>query len=161
MTIRIMILPAALASVLPLLASCGDSEGRRQSKGFRLPEGDVAKGKEVFVSLGCYHCHTVEGVELPEYAREKPLGLHLGGEVVRVRTYGELVTSVINPDHIVSYKFLSTLEEVERAGAKADSPMPHSNHRMTVAQLIDLVGFLQSTYEKMAIENDHSFYLAN
>src|SRR5215475_2145201 len=88
----------ALVLLTTLAASCVNP---RSSAGFRLPEGDVERGKAAFIELKCYTCHTVSGIDLAlrgkEYAYLR--SVVLGGETRRVRTYGELVTSIINPSH--------------------------------------------------------------
>ena len=66
----------------------------------------------------------------------------LGGEVLRVRTYGELVTSIIDPTHIVSERFKTIQPE-----QGALSPMPAYNKTMTVEQMVDIVSFLERQYE--------------
>lgn len=132
MKLCLMLLGGLLAA---LLAGCADSP--KSSRGFRLPDGDAAKGKEAFLALQCNKCHKVEGVELPSPVS---FNLTLGGETVRVRTYGQLVTSIINPSHVVSAQYQKELTEAK------ESPMPKFNHVMTVEQMIDLVAFLQAHY---------------
>ena len=53
----------ALAFFALSMAAC--DAGPKSSMGFRLPDGDIEKGKATFVELKCHLCHTVEGVELP------------------------------------------------------------------------------------------------
>ena len=137
--------------------SCG-GDPKKSARGFRLPDGDVEMGKQAFVSLNCHRCHVVDGVELAKYDADSPLSLTLGGEVKRVKNYGELVTSVINPDHVVSSKYLAQLTAEDRKEAEKDSPMPSFNDTMTVAQMIDIVAFLQSRYKKLAPEYDYYEY---
>jgi mono/diheme cytochrome c family protein len=124
-----------LAWIVTILAlgaftGCG---GRHSAAGFRLPEdGDIELGKAAFIQLECTRCHTVAGVELPSPTDVgKPVPL--GGRVYEVRTDGYLVTSIIHPSHVV------TVGE--------ESHMPSFARNMTVKQLVDLVAFLQSTYE--------------
>lgn len=119
-----------------LLAGCENNP--RSSRGFRLPDGDAAKGREAFVALQCHKCHKVVGEELTPPVS---FNLTLGGETVRVRTYGQLVTSIINPSHVRSEQYLKQLTEAK------ESPMPKFNHLMTVEQMIDLVAFLQPHYQ--------------
>jgi hypothetical protein len=122
-----------------LLTSCGSS--LTSSRGFRLPEGDADHGKTAFVALKCYACHTVNEVELPAPVASGERLVKLGGEVTRVRTYGDLVTSIIHPSYGLSDQFRSE----PMADAKL-SPMPEFREVMTVAQMIDLVAFLQPRY---------------
>ena len=138
-----------------MLTACGDQ--KKSARGFRLPDGDVENGKTAFVALDCHRCHSVSGVELPEYGGESPLRFELGGDVHRVKNYGQLVTSIINPDHVVSKKYVSQLPEAERKAATEDSPMPAANDNMTVAQMIDLVSFLQSRYTQIIPDSDWEY----
>jgi len=133
----------ALAAMLVMLTSC--DPGPKSARGFRLPDGNAEKGKATFVKLQCNTCHVVEGVTLPPPVTKSPITVVLGGEVVRVRTYGELVTSIINPSHVISEKYKKELE------GKL-SPMPEFNESMTVAQMIDLVTFLQPHFRKLQMD---------
>ena len=119
-----------------LLSGCDN--GPKSSQGFRLPDGDAANGKQAFLALKCHRCHKVEGVELPPPAS---FNLTLGGETKYVRTYGELVTSIINPSHVIAEQYQKQLADAK------ESPMPKFNHEMTVEQMIDLVAFLQPRYQ--------------
>jgi hypothetical protein len=77
----------------------------------------------------------------------------LGGASRRVRTYGDLVTSIINPTHRLIAGFPA--EQVSRDG---ESLMPVLNDVMTVQQLIDLVALLQSSYEVVPPADDPYAY---
>ena len=66
----------------------------------------------------------------------------LGGEVTRIDTYGQLVTSIINPSHRLAKGH--SAEDVTEGGT---SKMKNYNDMLTVSQLIDLVAFLQSKYQ--------------
>ena len=138
-------LTAAVLSVV--LTGC--DMGPKSGKGFQLPDGSVEKGKEAFLALQCYTCHRVDGVELPPPVATAPTNTVLGGKVTYIRTYGELVTSVINPSHGLAPGF--TADQIKEGKL---SPMPEFNHLMTVQQMIDLVAFLQSRYSKLVIERD-------
>jgi mono/diheme cytochrome c family protein len=130
--------PLILTGLLILAVMSGCDRGPKSPRGFRLPEGDAVKGQQAFIALKCYTCHKVEGVELPA---PTAFSLTLGGESGRVKTYGELVTSVINPSHVLSEKYQKELTDTK------ESPMPTFNHVMTVEQMIDLVAFLQPRYK--------------
>jgi hypothetical protein len=125
--------------------SCSDS-AERMGRGFRLPEGDEGRGKAAFVELKCHQCHTVAGMDLSKPEEPVSISCELGGEVRIVKSYGELVTAIIQPQHVVSAKYVQQLEESKRKGAV--SPMPDYNARMTVAQLTDIVTFLHARYQK-------------
>ena len=122
------------------LASC--DAGPKSSLGFRLPDGDIEKGKATFVELKCHLCHTVAGVELPPPEVAPPVMVNLGGQVRNVRTYGELVTSIINPSHHLAKGYKKELIQVD-----GKSRMTDYTEVMTVRQMISLVAFLQSRYE--------------
>ena len=132
---------------ISLLAAVGltaCNEGPKTGKGFRLPDGDPEKGKAAFVNLQCHTCHPVVGVDLPTPPSKGQVNIFLGGEVTQLRSYGDLVTSVINPSHGLSPGF----DKKKLEGSKL-SPMPDFNQVMTVAQMIDLVAFLHPRYKKL------------
>ena len=79
--------------------------------------------------------------QLATTAEQPELTIELGGEVSRIKTYGELVTSIINPSHRLAKGY--SAEYVQDDGV---SKMPVYNDAMTVTQLVDLVAFLQSKY---------------
>lgn len=134
-----------LAIGIMALIMAGCYAGPKSGKGFRLPEGNVEKGKVAFVALKCHTCHRVKGVELPEPVSTAPTNVVLGGEVIRIQSYGELVTAVINPSHSLAPGFKR--EQIKEGKL---SPMPDFNETMTVSQMIDLVAFLQSRYVEIA-----------
>lgn len=130
-----------LAVLAVALISCEPSS--KSGRGLVLPEGDIDRGKAAFINLNCIDCHGILNLELPSPADRSEVFLELGGEVVRVKTYGDLVTSITNPDHIISPRYLGPLEA-------SGSPMPDLTHEMTVAELIDLVTFLNTRYSLRA-----------
>ena len=131
------LLMAGLAFVLG-----GCDQGPTSGRGLVLPEGDAAAGEAAFVRLHCNDCHSIEGK--PELRPEGgPLmNVRLGGATTRISTYGELVTSIINPSHRISRRYAK--EPYARAGV---SEMRNYNDLMTVSQLNNLVMFLQQQYE--------------
>jgi cytochrome c2 len=116
-------------------------------KGFVLPDGDVAQGEQVFIKYNCHGCHTIPEVDLPKNEFEPPFTLELGGVVYRVKGYGELLTAVISPDHVISEDYISDLEEADRKAVI--SPMPYYGDVMTIAEMIDLVAFLHAQCSKL------------
>jgi sulfur-oxidizing protein SoxX len=137
-------------AVVAWISVLGCDSGPKSSKGFTLPDGDTAQGKVEFLAFRCFDCHSVAGVELPGQGESEQTLVALGGEVSRIKTYGELVTSVINPSHRLAKGFVpkGTAEE-------GKSTMTTYNDAMTVRQLIDLVAFLQSHYELREYEPTH------
>ena len=131
-----LLLPAALL----LIAGC--DVGPKSAAGFKLPDGTAETGRQVFTSLECHSCHTVDSLELPAPAVAGPVTVRLGGNVSRIKTYGELVSSIINPSHKITRNYPA--EDVSTDG---ESLMRVYNEEMTVQQLIDLVAFLQGQYD--------------
>ena len=144
----------AMVTLIALAACTGDA---KPVKGFVLPEGDIAQGEQVFIDFNCHGCHTIPGREFPETEFEPPFILEIGGEVYRVKNYGELLTAVVNPDHIISLKYRAMLEKADRD--PIISPMPYYGEHMTVAQLIDLVEFLHAQYTKLQPQYYRGYYL--
>ena len=116
-------------------------------KGFVLPDGDVALGEQVFTKYGCHGCHTVPGVDLPKIEPEPELVIEIGGEVYRVKNYGELLTSVINPNHEISPESVNKLVTAGRS--EKSTPMPFYGDAMTITEMINLVAFLRAQYSKI------------
>lgn len=128
-------------SALVLLSVAACQVDRRSPSGFRLPQGDPARGQAAFLELRCNGCHRVEGLALPPPAIDPPVPVVLGGEVPHAKTDGDLVTSIINPSHKLAAGYAKELI------AKGDrSRMPDYSELMTVRQMVDLVAFLQSRY---------------
>jgi sulfur-oxidizing protein SoxX len=128
---------AALPCLVAIAACSPES-----SFGFRLPAGDPAAGQKAFVDLRCNACHEVAGVPV-EYL-EGIAHVTLGGETTRLRTYGELVTSIINPSHKIA---LQDRDGGALPEGQSVMSFAYLNEVMTVQQLVDLVVFLQPTYE--------------
>jgi len=129
-TITLLLLAAALAACSP-----------ESPFGFRLPDGDPVAGRQTFLDLHCNSCHEVRDVAI-EY-REGLAHVTLGGQTTRVKTYGELVTSIINPSHRIA----PPNRDAVLPGGESIMSAVYLNEIMTVQELVDLVAFLQSTYE--------------
>jgi hypothetical protein len=69
--------------------------------------------------------------------------VELGGLTDRVQTYGDLVTSIINPSHRIAEGY--SPEEVMLDDG--ESRMAYYNSVMTVEELIDIVTFLETKYD--------------
>lgn len=150
------IFPGSLFIVILLVVGACSEQGK-PVRGFVLPEGDVAQGEQVFIDFNCYGCHTIPDVDLPEPEFKPPFMLSIGGKVYRVKNYGELLTAVVHPDHIISPKYVTMLEKAEREAVI--SPMPYFGEEMTVAELIDLVEFLHAQYTRLQPEYYRGYYL--
>ena len=139
MTARIA--PLLLFGCLTAMTGC-DQEARMSEQGFRLPDGDAVAGREAFLYMQCHQCHSIDGEELPVIPGQRPPYVELGGKVSRVKTYGELVTAIINPSHRLAHGYA---QEVVAEGG--ESKMYNYNAHMTVKELTDIVMYLQPMYD--------------
>ena len=133
----------SLGTVVVIALSLGacDEDKMMSERGFRLPDGDANAGRDTFIYMQCNQCHTVKGEDLPPIPGSEPY-VELGGTVTHVRTYGELVTSIVNPSHKLADGYAKEL--VSEDGV---SNMYVYNDYMTVQELTDLVRFLQPHYD--------------
>ncbi|MAW79923.1 MAG: cytochrome C [Parvularcula sp.] len=111
------------------------------SHGFRLPDGDAEAGRQVFIDKKCSSCHVIEGMEDLREGLAIENTVPIGGMTTKVDTYGQLVTSIINPSHRISRAYRS-----EAYSEEGESKMRNYNDELTVSELIDLVAFLQAQY---------------
>lgn len=125
-----------------IITVMGCDLGPDSPRGFSLPNGDIEKGKLVFMKYQCLSCHKLAGVEQTDVIDNPDLSIRLGGERTQIKTYAELVTSVINPSHkfVTGYPY-SLIKDYDK------SKMKVFNDVMTVTELVDLVSFLQPKYE--------------
>ena len=100
---------------------------------FRPPEGDPDRGREVFVKLECFACHTVQGESFPPPSRPGPDLTGMGGH----HPAGYLAESVINPNAVI-------VEGPGYTGPDGSSTMPDYRNTLTLAELDDLVAYLKS-----------------
>jgi len=130
-------------SLLGIGMLTGCDQPRRMGRGFVFPGGDATRGQKTFVAMECYRCHRVDGVpEIPAPVVSRDEVVVLGGKVGHVRTYGDLVTSIIHPQYTLSEKLITRPKD-------AKSPMPAVNDRMRVDEMLDLVAFLQPRYQEL------------
>lgn len=138
-----MILRSIFIAALFVSALAGCSrDNPTSSYGFTLPKGNAEEGEQIFVSYTCHECHTVSGTKLPELDFRAEKQVAIGGRVGRIQTYGELVTSIINPSHK-----LATGYRKDDIAEEGHSKMTNYNEIMTVSDLVHLVAFLQSKYD--------------
>ena len=140
---RIFLTPLFLLFLF--LASCGFDPN--SGRGFSLPQGSFEAGRTTFVELECNTCHSVGDIERIAGNENTDIDIKLGGPVTVVKTYGDLVTSIINPSHRISR--LNNKQGF--ATEDNESKMVVYNHVMTVQQLVDLVSYLESNYEIMPV----------
>jgi len=134
----------ALALSVLMLSACRVYPDYANDFRFPILRGDIERGQQAFASLGCIQCHVVEGVDLPSFSGVRPFTVVLGGELIFAKTYGDLTTSIINPDHVLSDQYLDLLPRQDRNRTNS-SPM-YLNEDMKVTELIDIVAFLNSRY---------------
>jgi len=103
--------------------------------------------------MQCNQCHTIAGTELPAIPFSDPAYIQLGGKIAMVKTYGDLVTSIINPSHRLAPGYAK-----EKVSDNGKSNMYTYNRHMTVQELIDLVAFLQSHYDVVPPQFDYRIY---
>lgn len=147
-TSRIVVLAAIVLGV-----AGGCDRDVMSEKGFRLPAGNVMAGREAFLYMQCHQCHTIEGEQLPIIPGQEPPYVELGGKVTRVKTYGELITAIINPSHELARGYAEDVVAEE-----GESKMYVYNEFMTVQELIDIVMFLQPYYDVVVPEYTYRIY---
>ena len=136
---------------LATLSGCGGDT--MSERGFRLPDGDAMAGREAFLYMQCNQCHSINGEQLPIIPGQEPPYVELGGKVTRVKTYGELITAIINPSHKLADGYE---EQVVAEGG--ESKMYVYNEFMTVQELVDIVMFLQPYYDVVVPEYTYRIY---
>lgn len=130
---------------------------RNESRGFVLPPGDVDSGKHLFQSLYCTDCHAIGDIVQSTEGESggAPL-VSLGGKVTKLKSYGELVTSVVNPSHKISQKAPSDQPLTTPEGASKMEARCY-NDIMTVQELIDIIAYLQSEYRLVQPTNTYPY----
>ena len=127
-------------SCIFMLFAC--DQGVNSPKGFSLPEGNPEQGKLVFLKHQCLACHSIPGLEDNNVEREHSPPISLSSNSAIVKTYAELVTSIINPSHRISRGAQWATSDENK-----DSIMLNYNDVLTVTELIDLVAYIQPHYQ--------------
>jgi L-cysteine S-thiosulfotransferase len=120
--------------------------------GFPIDQGDIVAGRQAFIDHRCHQCHSIADERLPQLAgADRPI-LQLGGPTTIIRSYADLTTSIINPNHAISERYRDQ-ELLLNTEIPLESPMPMpSIDTMSVRQLIDIVAFLDSKY-RLVVED--------
>lgn len=139
-----------LLSLILTVSLFGCDSGADSPRGFSLPEGDAVNGEKVFMDYKCLACHKLEGFIYDSANKEMEPPIQLGGPTTSVKTYADLVTSVINPSHNIARNYRLNVTEPD-----GTSKMLVFNDVMTVTELVDLVTFLQGKYEVQPYEYTH------
>lgn len=135
-----------------VLSGC-DTGARMSEQGFRLPDGDANAGREAFLYMQCHQCHTIKGEEFEVLPGMEPPYVELGGAVTKVKTYGQLVTAIINPSHQLARGYAKAVVSEDD-----ESKMYNYNRHMTVQELVDLVMYLQPTYDVVVPKYRYTVY---
>lgn len=141
----------AVVACASLLQGCF---GPGPGYGFRLPVGDAEAGRRAFGYMRCYACHDLRGAETrPDILAKSAVDVRvtLGSDLSRIKTYGQLVTSIINPSHELAPGYRREDVTVDGESLMASS---HVSYVMTVQELIDIVTFLQPLYEIAPSKDD-------
>jgi mono/diheme cytochrome c family protein len=141
----ILLLPVILTLNLQ-----GCNPGPDSPRGFSLPQGNPVDGEKVFIKYQCLACHNLEGFDYETVNKEFEPPVLLGGTSTRVKTYADLVTSIINPSHKLARNY--QLSVTQQDGV---SKMLVFNDVMTVTELVDLVAFLQPKYKVSPYKYTH------
>ncbi len=103
----------------------------------RVPQGEPARGREVFVAMNCHTCHAVRGENFPQASTT------LGPELTGMGAHhpaAYILESILNPNAVI-------VEGPGYTGPDGRSIMPDYRDLLTVGQLIDLVAYLMSLRE--------------
>ena len=148
----------SITALLLLGAAC--SQEQVANRGLSLPQGDAENGRLLFLEYKCIQCHILAGTEFSDdewrLTENGGIAVELGGKTDKIQTYGDLVTSIINPSHRIAKGY--PLEQVTYVDG--ESQMNYYNQVMTVDELIDLVTFLKSKYQfKSYTETIYPYYI--
>jgi len=132
---------ASISVLVFTLFASGCTGDRMSEVGFSMPRGDASAGREAFLVLQCHECHTVAGDDLPTNSLAEPAYVELGGDTTEIKTYGQLVTAIINPSHDLADGY-----PTEAVSENGESKMRNYNDYLTVRQLSDIVMYLQPHY---------------
>lgn len=128
-------------TALSMMSGCVLNPTYQPDFGFPVGEGDPIQGKTTFIHSQCNMCHTVEGADIPKNQMTIGIQFELGGNYTK--SYGELLTAIINPDHIISEQYQ---DQTRTEGlVPVNSPMPRID-ALTVGELLDLIAFIEQSY---------------
>jgi cytochrome c1 len=127
-------------------ASGGEGHGAPDGWKFSLPKGNAAKGRDVFVKLGCFTCHEVRGQRFPGATGAGDVGPELS-EMAAHHDEEFFAEAILNPNVII--------DEPRWRAVDGTSKMPSFNDVMTVQELVDLVAFLKSLAPPAATGGGH------
>ncbi|PYN28048.1 MAG: hypothetical protein DMD76_06455 [Candidatus Rokuibacteriota bacterium] len=100
---------------------------------FRLPSGNPRRGRDVFVRLECFRCHRLRGESYPPPSGAGPELTGIGGH--HPRSY--IAESILDPNAVI-------VEGPGYTGPDGRSTMPDYRDVLSVADLLDLVAYLET-----------------
>jgi mono/diheme cytochrome c family protein len=104
---------------------------------FLMPPGDVAEGRQVFVTMECFACHEVKGEDFPHDTKTPR---DAGPELTGMGSHHPpeyFAESILNPNRVI-------LLGPGYTGPDRLSKMPSYADSMTLKQLVDVVAYLKS-----------------
>jgi mono/diheme cytochrome c family protein len=129
--------PPAAASRKVTMEELHQSGGVPRGWKFVLPGGDPVKGRQAFVELECFKCHAIQGENFPASGGDaKNVGPELTG-MGGQHPAEYFAESILAPNAVI-------LDGPGFTGPDGRSIMPGYADSLSVAQLVDLVAFLQS-----------------
>jgi mono/diheme cytochrome c family protein len=129
-----------MAAINPLLSpwkSCTVTGELPPGWRFRIPEGDVAGGREAFVKMECFACHNIDGEKFPKKEKDPAkVGPDLSGMGAMHGDRAYFFESLINPNRVI----------VKGPGyvKEGNSIMPSYAVSMTLQEAVNLVAYLKS-----------------
>lgn len=104
---------------------------------FTVPDGDPAKGRQLFADLECYKCHVIKGELFPAAGNEpKSMGPELTGMGAK-HPAEYMAESILAPNHVI-------VDGPGYSGPDGLSTMPSFVDSLSLAQWLDLVAYLKS-----------------
>lgn len=135
-------IPVLFGAVLGL-GACATGRPVSQPEQLVLPDGDPVAGKKAFVAVGCASCHSVAGeADLPPPTVNPPVPIVFGADQASRPTNARLVTAIVNPSNHIAMR-----HRKEEVMLGEGSRMADFTRALTVRELVDIVAFLQSTYD--------------
>jgi len=126
-------LDAARESIHATIEQLHEAGGVPRGWRFRLPPGDAQRGGRVFARLQCYRCHRLRGEPYPAPSAAGPELTGIGGH----HPASYIAESILDPNAVI-------VEGPGYTGRDGRSTMPDYRHVLSVAELLDLVAYLET-----------------
>lgn len=109
-----------------------------------VPTGKADSGATIFVTKGCYQCHSAGSTKLPPVDLAPRLVIELGGDVHLKWSRDDYARAIMDPNHLVSEDYKIAMIRLGDHFKAENSPMPTFADVLKVSELVDLVTFLDS-----------------